>query len=107
MNLSTMVLMLVMVLKMVVGLVPHRVLGTSLGMDSGHTDVVGYLTGSFDGPALHTLVVPAWQQEGQHQQRNWPQTKPQPHAWQYGDDQSSTIIDSLNPSDNTESQNNK
>ena len=66
-------------------------------MESGHTDVVGYLTGSFDGPALHTLVVPAWQQEGQHQQRNWPQTKPQPHAWQYGDDQSSTIIDSLNP----------
>ena len=57
---------MVMVLKMVVGLVPHRVLGTSLGMDSGHTDVVGYLTGSFDGPALHTLLVSACQKEGQH-----------------------------------------
>ena len=57
---------MVMVLKMVVGLVPHRVLGTSLGMDSGHTDVVGYMTGSFDGPALHTLLVSACQKEGQH-----------------------------------------
>ena len=56
MNLSTIMLILVIVLKMVVGLVPHRVLGTSLGMDSGHTDVVGYLTGSFDGPDVaHSL----------------------------------------------------
>ena len=79
--------------------------GVADGVGPGATHYSGHLPGDGQwthGPALHTLLVSAWQQEGQQQQRNWPRTKPQPHAWQYGDDQTSTIIVSLNSSGNTD-----